>query len=139
MRIDKSPRGPVTSFLRRRAALSALADIGWRVVLVIALMGIVLLVHWFERDSLYDGVDGEISFIDILYFTTVTITTVGYGDIVPVTPTTRLFEAIIVTPISIFVWLIFLGTAYHFVISNTSDRWRKIGRASLRERECRDV
>src|SRR3546814_8703850 len=63
MRIDKSPRGPVTSFLRRRAALSALADIGWRVVLVIALMGIVLLVHWFERDSLYDGVDGEISFI----------------------------------------------------------------------------
>src|SRR3546814_5914623 len=74
MRIDKSPRGPVTSFLRRRAALSALADIGWRVVLVIALMGIVLLVHWFERDSLYDGVDGEISFIAILYFTTVTIT-----------------------------------------------------------------
>src|SRR3546814_2537434 len=124
MRIDKSPRGPVTSFLRRRAALSALADIGWRVVLVIALMGIVLLVHWFERDSLYDGVDGEISFIDILYFTTVTITTVGYGDIVPVTPTTRLFEAIIVTPIRIFVWLIFLGTAYHFVIRNTYDRWR---------------
>src|SRR3546814_15567287 len=61
MRIDKSPRGPVTSFLRRRAALSALADIGWRVVLLIALMGIVLLVHWFERDSLYDGVDGDIS------------------------------------------------------------------------------
>src|SRR3546814_9167614 len=76
------------------------------------------------RDSLYDGVDGEISFIDILYFTTVTITTVGYGDIVPVTPTTRLFEAIIVTPIRIFVWLIFLGTAYHFVIRNTYDRWR---------------
>src|SRR3546814_9549131 len=94
MRIDKSPRGPVTSFLRRRAALSALADIGWRVALVIALMGVVLLVHWFERDSLRDGVDGDISFIDILYFTTVTITTVGYGDIVPVTPTTRLFEAI---------------------------------------------
>src|SRR3546814_4010900 len=76
------------------------------------------------RDSLYDGVDGEISFIDILYFTTVTITTVGYGDIVPVTPTTRLFEAIIVTPIRIFVWLIFLGTDYHFVIRNTFDRWR---------------
>src|SRR3546814_11090519 len=87
-------------------------------------MGVVLLVNWFERDSLYDGVDGEISFIDILYFTTVAITTVGYGDIVPVTPTTRLFEAIIVTPIRIFVWLIFLGNAYHFVIRNTYDRWR---------------
>src|SRR3546814_15332503 len=44
--------------------------------------------------------------------------------IVPGTPTTRLFEAIIVTPIRIFVWLIFLGTAYHFVIRNTYDRWR---------------
>src|SRR3546814_19553747 len=98
MRSDKSPRGPVTSFLRRRAALSALADIGWSVVLVIALMGIVLLVHWFERDSLYEGVDGEISFIDILYFTPVTITTIEYGDIFSGTPTTRLFEAIIVKP-----------------------------------------
>lgn len=104
------------AFLRRRSSLSATADIGWRVALVAALMGVVLLVHWFDRNSLRDTLDGHVDFIDILYFTTVTITTVGYGDIVPVTPQARLFEALIVTPIRLFVWLIFLGTAYHFVI-----------------------
>ena len=124
MRMEKSPRGPVESFLRRRSSLSASADIGWRIALVIGLMSIVLLVHWFDRDSLHDNLDGVISFVDVLYFTTVTITTVGYGDIVPVTPRTRLFEAVIVTPIRIFVWLIFLGTAYQFVIKNVFDRWR---------------
>lgn len=124
MRIEKSPRGPVESFLRRRSSLSASADIGWRVALVIGLMSIVLLVHWFDRDSLRDNLDGEISFVDVLYFTTVTITTVGYGDIVPITPRTRLFEALIVTPVRVFVWLIFIGTAYQFVIKNVFDRWR---------------
>src|SRR3546814_11247960 len=136
MRIDKSPRGPVTSFLRRRAALSALADIGWRVALVIALMGVVLLVHWFERHSLRDGVDGDISYIDILYFTTVTITTVGYGDIVPVTPTTRLFDAVIVTPIRIFVCLCFWGTASTSVISNS---FESCDRASSKNNKKKNI
>ncbi|MCF8707490.1 potassium channel family protein [Rhizorhapis sp. SPR117] len=124
MRIDKSPRGPVEALLRRRSSLSTAADIGWRVALVFGLMALVLLVHWLDRDSLRDNLDGDVNFVDILYFTTVTITTVGYGDIVPVTPQARLFEALIVTPVRLFVWLIFLGTAYHFVIRNTFNRWR---------------
>lgn len=87
-------------------------------------MVLVLLVHWVERDGLKDNLDGSISFVDILYFTAVTVTTVGYGDIVPVTDATRLFETFVVTPVRIFVWLIFLGTAYHFVFRNSWQRWR---------------
>jgi len=54
----------------------------------------------------------------------VTITTVGYGDIVPVTDRARLFEAILVTPIRLFIWLIFLGTAYDFLLQKSWSRWR---------------
>lgn len=57
----------------------------WRVGLVIALIGIALAGHWFDRAGLRDNIDGHISFADVLYFTMITITTVGYGDIVPVT------------------------------------------------------
>ncbi len=92
--------------------------------LIIGMVAIVLIVHWVERDGLKDNLDNQISFIDVLYFTTVTVTTVGYGDIVPVSDGTRLFETFIVTPIRIFVWLVFLGTAYHFVFRNTWHRWR---------------
>ena len=120
------PRAPPAAFLRRRSSLPVWADLAWRVGLILALVVAVLIVHWIERDGLKDTNFPErtISFIDILYFTTVTITTVGYGDIVPVNNTTKLFESFFVTPIRIFVWLIFLGTAYHFVFRNTWHRWR---------------
>ena len=118
------PRRKPQAFLRRRPALPVWADLAWRIGIIFALVSAVLIVHWIERDGLKDGLDGHISFIDVLYFTTVTVTTVGYGDIVPVTPSTRLFEAFFVTPIRIFVWLIFLGTAYNFVFRNIWHRWR---------------
>lgn len=110
--------------LRRRSSLPVWADLGWRVALVLALILLVLMVHWFHRDGLRDTIDGHISFVDVLYFTTVTISTLGYGDIVPVTPQARLFETIVVTPIRLIVWLMFLGTAYSFFIRKTLFRWR---------------
>ena len=54
----------------------------------------------------------------------ISITTTGYGDIVPVANHTRLFDALVVTPIRIFFVLIFIGTAYTFVFRRTWDKWR---------------
>ncbi|HKY82919.1 MAG TPA: NAD(P)-binding protein, partial [Sphingobium sp.] len=98
-------------------------DLVWRVGLVFGLIALVLLLHWVGRDGLKDNLDNQISFVDVLYFTTVTVTTVGYGDIVPVSPEARLFEALLVTPIRLFVWLIFLGTAYNLFFRNIFYRW----------------
>jgi len=124
MLLRDHPRATAPSFLRRRSSLPIWADLAWRITLIFLLVAAVLVVHWIERDGLRDNLDNQISFIDVLYFTTVTVTTVGYGDIVPVSNGTRLFETFFVTPIRIFVWLIFLGTAYHFVFRNTWHRWR---------------
>lgn len=125
MRLDAQPRRASTAgFLRRRSAMPIWADLAWRVGLVLGLISMVLALHWFGRDGLRDNFDNQISFIDVLYFTTVTVTTVGYGDIVPVTQEARLFEALFVTPIRLFVWLIFLGTAYNLFLRNILHRWR---------------
>lgn len=110
--------------LRRPERLTPWQSIGVRAALVLLLIGIALLGHWFDRDGLKDNVDGAISFIDVIYFTMITVTTVGYGDIVPVTQSARLFDTLVVTPVRIFVWLIFLGTAYSFVLRHTWERWR---------------
>lgn len=122
------PSSPLSSAravdLRRRGRTPAWASLTLRVVAVIVLVGIALGGHWFDRDGLRDNVDGHISFVDVLYFTTITVTTVGYGDITPVTDQARLFDALVVTPIRLFVWLIFLGTAYDFLLTGVWRRWR---------------
>ena len=129
-RVD-SNEAPV---LQRRASLSVGQSLALRAGLALGLMAIALGGHWLARDGLRDNIDGSITFIDVLYFTTVTVTTVGYGDIVPVTPSARLFDAVVVTPIRLFIWLIFLGTAYTFVLQRTWEqrRTRLIAR-SLRD------
>lgn len=124
MRIGSPRRDDVSHFLRRRSSLPVWADLAWRILLIIVLVAIVLIVHWLHRDGLRDNLDNHISFVDVLYFTTVTVTTVGYGDIVPISPHARLFETFVVTPIRLFVWLIFLGTAYSFFLRNSLYRWR---------------
>ena len=109
--------------LRRRSRLPIWAQIAWRVALVLGLLGVAIAVHWFERSGLKDTHDGHVSFIDVIYFTMISITTTGYGDIVPVTNSARMFDALVVTPIRLFFVLIFIGTAYTFVLRRIWDKW----------------
>jgi voltage-gated potassium channel len=89
-----------------------------RVALAVALIVAVTVLQWLDRDGLRDNVhpDRPIGFIDVLYFTVVSLTTVGYGDITPVTDQARLINAVVMTPIRIFLWVLFLGTAYELTM-----------------------
>lgn len=102
-----------------------------RAALVLLLVGLVMAMLWFDRDGLKDQIDGHISFADVVYFTMITVTTVGYGDIVPVSERARVLDALFVTPVRIFIWFIFLGTAYQFVIQKV---WEGFRMSRLRER-----
>lgn len=109
--------------LRRRSRYSILAQLGFRIAIMAVLLALIIGFHWIERDSLKDNYDNSISFADILYFTMISATTTGYGDIVPITERARLFDALIVTPIRIFFLLILAGTAYSFFIKRLWDRY----------------
>lgn len=110
--------------LTRRGRLPAWLALICRLLLAFALMGVALAVNWSARADLRDTVDGVTSFVDVLYFTVITIASVGYGDIVPVSDHARLLDTLLVTPIRLFVWLIFLGTAYDFVLRRIGEKWR---------------
>lgn len=96
--------------LRRKAELPIWGNVS------LQLLVLMVLIHWFDRDGLVDNYDGHIGFLDVIYFTMVSITTTGFGDIAPVSDRSRLFEAVIVTPIRVAVLFIFIGTAYQYVI-----------------------
>lgn len=110
--------------LRRATKIPVWGDLSIRFGAVLALILIVVLVHWLDHDGLIDHYDGEISFLDVVYFTMISVTTTGFGDIAPISDKARLVEAIIVTPIRFAVVFIFVGTAYQFVIRKSWEKWR---------------
>ncbi len=109
--------------LRRKTQVPLWGDVSLRILVLTALIGAVILIHWFDRDGLVDNYDGHVSFLDVVYFTMISITTTGFGDIAPVSDRSRLFEAVIVTPIRIAVLFIFIGTAYQYVIRRSWERF----------------
>jgi voltage-gated potassium channel len=116
--------GKASLTLRRQSRMPVWAQIGWRIGAVLGLLSFAILVHWYEREGLRDNLDGEVSFVDVIYFTMISITTTGYGDIVPIEPHTRMFDALVVTPIRIFFVLLFVGTAYQLVLRRSWEKWR---------------
>ena len=70
----------------------------WSAVLLL----VSTLIVWVDRKSYVDTTAGDgVSFIDAFYYSTVTVTTTGYGDITPVAPHARLINAFIITPLRI--------------------------------------
>ncbi|HYD25441.1 MAG TPA: potassium channel family protein [Croceibacterium sp.] len=110
--------------LRRALRVPVWADAGLRLMAALLLIAIVVAVHWAGREGLADHHDGDVSFLDVVYFTMISITTTGYGDITPVSDQARLVESLIVTPVRVLVLLIFIGAAYTFVIKRGWEKWR---------------
>ena len=109
--------------LRRKPRFSGWIGLGWRIAVMAGLLGLLVLIHWLERDGLKDTYDGKVSFLDVIYFTMISATTTGYGDIVPVADSTRMFDAIVVTPIRVLFLLILAGSAYSFVARRSWERF----------------
>ncbi len=110
--------------LRRAVRVPVWADLVLRLSAALALIFFVVLVHYADREGLVDNHDGQVSFLDVVYFTMISITTTGFGDIAPISDRSRLIEAVIVTPIRFAVIFIFVGTAYNFIIKRSWERFR---------------
>ena len=122
-------RGKVALPERRRSPWWALTR---RLLMAIGiLVGTVALVY-FDREGYRDGNDptNTISLIDAIYYTTVTLSTTGYGDIAPVTDGARLVNAFVITPARIAFLVLLIGTTLEVLASQGREliriaRWRK--------------
>jgi voltage-gated potassium channel len=77
-----------------------------------------------ERDG-YRDADGELDWLDAFYYATVTLSTTGYGDIVPVSDAARLTNILIITPLRIAFLAILVGTTFQVLTRSYRDQLRK--------------
>ncbi|MBX3118549.1 MAG: potassium channel family protein [Fimbriimonadaceae bacterium] len=102
-----------------------------RLLLVTALLIVAWVLLWVERDGLRDNGGAELGAMDVLYFAVVTVTTLGYGDIVPVSPEARAMVAFGITPLRVLIWLLLLSTAYELTLRKSIEKieMRKLKRS----------
>ena len=116
-----STTGTIALPARRRGPLGSFA---LRIGIALACVVITTALVYVERDGYKDSNGTPISWLDALYYATVTLSTTGYGDIVPVTEQARLANILIITPLR-FVFLITLvGTTVEVLTQRSRDEFR---------------
>ncbi|MFE3290982.1 potassium channel family protein [Rhodococcus sp. NPDC059234] len=81
-----------------------------RVMMAVAVLMLAVVVVYIDRDGYRDAQENELSFLDCLYYATVSLSTTGYGDITPITPGARLINVIVITPLRVLFLIILIST-----------------------------
>ncbi len=111
---------------------SPLWELTRRLLLAVAILGFTVALVYFDRDGYRDNNDPTraVDLVDSIYYTTVTLSTTGYGDIAPYTPTARLINAFVITPLRIGFLVLLIGTTIEVLATQGRElfrvaRWRK--------------
>ncbi|EGD55247.1 potassium channel family protein [Gordonia neofelifaecis] len=84
--------------------------IGRRVAWALTALLVCSIVVYLDRDGYRDARDVPMSYIDALYYSAVTLSTTGYGDVTPITESARLVNIIFITPLRVLFLIVLIGT-----------------------------
>lgn len=104
--------------------ISPLGSISIRVGIAVACVVATTLLVFVERDGYRDSNGTPISWLDALYYATVTLSTTGYGDIVPATEQARLMNVLIITPLRFLFLIVLVGTTIEVLTQRSRDEFR---------------
>jgi voltage-gated potassium channel len=105
-------------------------QIRYRVLLALMLILIGAVTAYVDRDG-YRDLDGSgLSLLDAFYYSTVSVTTTGYGDITPVSNSARLLTTLVITPTRVLFLILLVGTTVEILAARTragyrQRRWRQ--------------
>jgi voltage-gated potassium channel len=103
-----------------RYAVSPLRQVTHRLLLALLVMATTVAVVYADRGEYHDTADA----LDAVYYATVTLTTTGYGDIVPAGDGARLLSVLLITPLRLLFLIILVGTILELLAGRTREQWR---------------
>ncbi|MGW4031918.1 potassium channel family protein [Streptomyces sp. NPDC004838] len=112
-----------------QAAVPPLQQVLRRLAMALLVLSVTTLLVWLDRTGYRDNAGGEVDLLDAAYYTTVTLSTTGYGDIAPVSDAARLTNIFVITPLRVVFLIILVGTTLEVLTERTRQqvrvhRWR---------------
>jgi voltage-gated potassium channel len=107
-----------------RPSAGPLKQVARRVAAALLVLALTVVVVYLDRGGYHDNANGSVSFLDALYYSTVTLSTTGYGDIVPYSTGARLTNTLLVTPLRVIFLIILVGTTLEVLTERTREQYR---------------
>ncbi|MEW2082208.1 potassium channel family protein [Streptomyces sp. NPDC005283] len=95
-----------------------------RLTMALGVLLATVAVVYVDRNGYHDNADNSVDLLDAFYYATVTLSTTGYGDIVPHSDSARLTNILLITPLRVLFLIILVGTTLEVLTERTRQQAR---------------
>lgn len=101
-----------------------------RVAFAVFILLVTVFLVYVDRDGYQDSnADDKMSLLDCFYYSTITLSTTGYGDITPVSDSARFVNTVVLTPLRVMFLIVLVGTTLSVLTEKGREtlriqRWR---------------
>ncbi|GAA2066009.1 potassium channel family protein [Catenulispora yoronensis] len=99
--------------------------IALRVGMALSMVLLAAVVVYLGRGGYRDSAGHPVGWLTAFYYSVVTLTTIGYGDVVPVTDRARLVNCLVITPLRLGFLFLLVGTTLRALTERTRAEWRE--------------
>ncbi|KOG28038.1 MULTISPECIES: potassium channel family protein [Streptomyces] len=110
--------------LPRRVVENPLRQVGKRLLMALGVLLLTVVIVYVDREGYHDNANETVDLLDCFYYATVTLSTTGYGDIVPYSDSARLVNILLVTPLRVLFLIILVGTTLEVLTERTREEFR---------------
>ncbi len=95
-----------------------------RLIYAMAALFTAAVVVYLDRDGYNNAAGRPLTFLDCIYYATVSLSTTGYGDIAPFSERARLINVVVITPLRFAFLIVLIGTTVETLTAASRQAFR---------------